>query len=613
MSIKRQYTFAASPSTARSRPTQLSADAKGERLAYASNKSIFLRSIDHPEVSVQYVQHPHQTTVARFAPSGYYVASADVTGKVRVWDCVGEENILKGEFPIIAGPINDLAWDGESKRIIAVGEGKERWGHCITFDTGNTVGEVTGHSSQINSVSIRPVRPYRAATASDDRTVVFYHGPPFKFNSQLRDHHSNFVQGLEFSPSGDHLVSVGSDRVICLYDGKTGEYKTTIPSGEGNHTGAIFAVSWAQDSKRFVTASADRTVKLWDVETTKAIHTWKFGPETGLTLPHQQVGIVWPNRSDGTIVSVSLSGDLSYLNEKEDKPYRVVHGHQKSITSLGIAQGGKTFWTGSYEGRICSWDLGKGKATILEGETHTNQVSGIEALGKEVLTVGWDDTLRTVDAAANAFSNLAISTGGQPKGISPVGKDGAVAIATQNEVYIWQDGKKTASVPIKYNPISVAASASGNEIAVGAENNNVYIYTLTPSSFTESTILKSNRALVSSVAYSSNGTYLAAGDSTGKIVLYSRVKEGEYKVETTRWGFHTGRVNRIAWNEDDTHVVTASLDTNIFVYSVANPGKYLKFLGAHKDGVNAVGWVGKEKVVSAGADGAVKVWEVKLN
>jgi len=45
---------------------------------------------------------------------------------VRIWDCVGEEMVTKGAFNIISGPIKDLAWDGESKRIIAVGDGKER-------------------------------------------------------------------------------------------------------------------------------------------------------------------------------------------------------------------------------------------------------------------------------------------------------------------------------------------------------------------------------------------------------------------------------------------------------------------------------------------------------
>ena len=77
---------------------------------------------------------------------------------MRVWDCKGE-GATKGEYSIISGRINDLAWDGDSQRIIAVGDGKERFGHCITADSGNTVGEISGHSSQVNSVSIRQQRP----------------------------------------------------------------------------------------------------------------------------------------------------------------------------------------------------------------------------------------------------------------------------------------------------------------------------------------------------------------------------------------------------------------------------------------------------------------------
>jgi WD40 repeat protein len=82
--------LAASPATTRGQPTPLSADPKGERIAYASGKSVFLRSIDNPAVSKQYTQHTANTTVARFSPSGFYVASGDVSGTVKVWDCAGE-------------------------------------------------------------------------------------------------------------------------------------------------------------------------------------------------------------------------------------------------------------------------------------------------------------------------------------------------------------------------------------------------------------------------------------------------------------------------------------------------------------------------------------------
>lgn len=70
------------------------------------------------------------------------LADVDVNGTVRVWDVVGSDMTLKTETKVISGRINDIAWDGESQRIIAVGDGKERYGHAFTYDSGNTVGEV---------------------------------------------------------------------------------------------------------------------------------------------------------------------------------------------------------------------------------------------------------------------------------------------------------------------------------------------------------------------------------------------------------------------------------------------------------------------------------------
>ena len=157
MSISINKIIAAAPNTERGRPSQLSADPKGERIAYASGKSIFLRSLDHPTESKQYTAHTTQTTAARFSPSGFYVASGDVSGSVRVWDAVEGVN-TKGEYHIISGRINDLSWDGDSQRIIAVGDGRNRYGHAFTADSGNSVGEISGHSAVINSVSIRQQR-----------------------------------------------------------------------------------------------------------------------------------------------------------------------------------------------------------------------------------------------------------------------------------------------------------------------------------------------------------------------------------------------------------------------------------------------------------------------
>jgi WD40 repeat protein len=83
------------------------------------------------------------------------------------------------------------------------------------FDSGNSVGEIRGHTKCANAGTIRPVRPYRLVTCSDDSNVHFYHGPPFKFNTALREH-TGFVHSVRYSPSGDRFVSVGTDSKVRL-------------------------------------------------------------------------------------------------------------------------------------------------------------------------------------------------------------------------------------------------------------------------------------------------------------------------------------------------------------------------------------------------------------
>lgn len=103
----------------------------------------------------------------------------------------------------------------------------------------------------INAVSIRNQRPFRAVTASDDGAIVFFHGVPFK-NDKVSLHldkmtnklltmsrkvirtHTNFVQDVRFSHSGDHFASVGSDRKLFFYDGKTGETVGEVDAHNGS-------------------------------------------------------------------------------------------------------------------------------------------------------------------------------------------------------------------------------------------------------------------------------------------------------------------------------------------------------------------------------------------
>lgn len=105
--------------------------------------------------------------------SPYYLAAGDASGTVKVWDATGTVDTPKHEFKPIS-KINDIAVDGEGKRLIVVGEGRGAFGATFSLDTGSSIGEISGSSKPLNAVAIKPGRPFKAVTGGDDFSVSFF-------------------------------------------------------------------------------------------------------------------------------------------------------------------------------------------------------------------------------------------------------------------------------------------------------------------------------------------------------------------------------------------------------------------------------------------------------
>ncbi|KAF5389602.1 hypothetical protein D9757_004234 [Collybiopsis confluens] len=547
-----------------------------------------------PKLSVSYAGHLQNATVARISPSGYYCASGDAGGTVRVWDTVNEDRTLKGEYKVINGRINDLEWDGESKRIIAVGDGKEKFGHAFMMDTGTSTGEISGHSKVVNAVSIRQQRPYRAATAGDDAVIIFHQGTPYKYDKSIKTH-TKFVQDVRFSPSGDIFASVGSDYKIFLYDGKTGDTLSEVT--DDSHKGSVMAGSWSPDSKLFVTSSADCTVKLWDVETRKAVTTWTVG--AGINF--QQVGNTWSGEDD--IVSLSMNGDLNVFDRRTGgKPARVIQGPQKPITSIAPASA-DTFLAGTADGRVLSYSKSAGESRYLRGINHSNLVTSLASTPNEgnIFSAGFDDCVREIGSDALEFTSASFALSSQPKSLA-VADDGSVfVVEINNRVEVIRSNQKVFDLPTKYTPNSVAVT--GSLAAIGGEDSRVHLYQWDGKSLKEDAvpILEGNKAVVSALAFSPDGNLLAAGD-----------------LITSRWSYHSARVNSLSWTSDSKHCASGSLDTHVYIWNVAKPLKNIAIKNAGSGGVNGVLWIdggdGKTgKLASSGADACVKVWEVTFH
>jgi len=531
--------------------------------------------------------------------AGFTLHSADIAGNVRIWDTTQVEHVLKIELKMLSGPILDLQWSDDSKRIVCVGEGKDRFGAVFLFDSGSSVGEIANHSKPVFSCDFKQTRPYRIATCGEDMLINFFEGPPFKFKKSMKDH-TRFVNCIRFSPDGNKFITVGMDKQGFLFDGKTGDLSGKL-SESGAHTGGIYSCSWSPDNKRIITASGDKTCKLWNGESGECMQTFQFGNN----LEDQQLGSLWQGEE---VLSIALSGDITYLDiNNPNQPKRVIKGHNKFVTAIAADPNGNTAYTASYDALVIKWDIPTGNTFSINGKGHTNQVVRMLKQGDNLVSIAMDDSLRITPLSSLQYGE-AIKLDSSPSDIAVGLKDQSLIITViVDSIVVIRKGQIVNKQQVKYQPSTVAISVDETQVAVGGKNNHIYLYKLNGNNLTETNDLTGHRGALSSVSYSPDGKFLASADWNRDIFVWDL---GSNQIAIQGWQFHTARVNRINWSSDSAHIVSGALDGAIYVWNVQQTGKRVNVKDAHRGGVNDVVFLDNNTVGSVGQDCTFKTWKI---
>jgi WD40 repeat protein len=73
------------------------------------------------------------------------------------------------------------------------------------------------------------------------------------------------VVSVAFAPDGHTLATASADRTVRLWDLSDRDRPRPLGQPLTGHTNAVEAVAFAPDGRTLATASADRTVRLWDL------------------------------------------------------------------------------------------------------------------------------------------------------------------------------------------------------------------------------------------------------------------------------------------------------------------------------------------------------------
>ncbi len=78
--------------------------------------------------------------------------------------------------------------------------------------------------------------------------------------------HQGPILGLAVHPNGSQLATASADKTLKVFDTNTGNAIRPL----AGHTDAVKAVAYTKDGSKIVSGSADKTVKTWNVADGKA-------------------------------------------------------------------------------------------------------------------------------------------------------------------------------------------------------------------------------------------------------------------------------------------------------------------------------------------------------
>ena len=408
--------------------------------------------------------------------------------------------------------------------------------------------------------------------------------------------HSMKVNAVALSFDNRLLASASADNTIRLWDVNSGRELRALLG----HRGWVKCISFSPDGRFLASGSNDKKIKVWDVATGSELHSLEG---------HSQAVEAIAFSSDGRLLaSGSADNTVKLWDLEAGKEVNTLRGHTDWVTSIAFSSNGQLLASGSKDNTVRLWTLGTGReARVLRGHTDRIKALAFNSNDEWLASACADGTVKLWKTNTGKEGRTLNSHAGSVIAVAFVANNQQLLSASYNKVVTLWDvatgrevsaSGKAASLDFVE---SIVFARDGKSFASSADKSVELYETATARKLRT---FDSHAAGFYAIALSANGRWFACGGKDNKVRLWDTTTGRELSALVG----HSGYVTSLAFTKDGNWLVSGSLDRTIRIWDTTNGRQKGKLVAS--DGINALAVsIDDRWVASAGYDRSVGIWD----
>jgi len=404
--------------------------------------------------------------------------------------------------------------------------------------------------------------------------------------------HTDGINTAVFSPDGKYALTASGDKTARIYEVSSGK-DLLVLSG---HTDRVISAVFSPDGKYVLTASYDSTARIYDAASGQKVHEL-----SGHT-----------DRVNSAVFSPDGNYILTVCIDNTTRIYEMLSGKEphllpSSVRSAVFSPDGNYVLTASGDNtvRICEVLSGKELQVFSEDKEFVFSAA-FSPDGKYVITAGSGHTTRIYEVSSgNEVQVLSGHADYVKSAVFSANGKYALTVEGNNTARIYEvsSGRELHLLTNDTWAASAVFSPDGKLVLTCSSDKTARIFEV--SSGKELQVLSGHSDRVKSAEFSPDGKYVltASYDHT------ARIYDAASGQKVHELSGHTNRVNSAVFSPDGNYVLTASSDSTVRIYGAAHDQE-VRVLSRHTHYVRSAVFSPNGRYVLSANDRAAHIYEL---